>query len=103
MNDRYKLEDAVFAIAQISSDIELAYEAHLDFPDVMTEDQVSNMLMGLLEMAKLRSKKLEVEYKKFFELDEYRYFRRCLNNEKDIEEIEEEAAPFPFITTGEEE
>lgn len=47
MADRFDLEQAILAMWSTKEDIDLLLEQYLDGPKPMTEDEVSNFLIGL--------------------------------------------------------
>ena len=65
------LEDAIHTAWQTADDLKLFYEHHSDAPRPMTEDEVSNMLLGLYSLHEMRSKKLHDTMCRVFELDKY--------------------------------
>ena len=67
--NRFDLEQAIYD-ADMTNDLDIAFQRHSDGP-VMTEDEISNMLMALWQMSQLRQWKLWDVYKRVYELDEY--------------------------------
>ena len=67
--DRFDLEQAIYD-ADMTNDLDIAFQRHGDGP-VMSEDEISNMLMALWQMSQLRQWKLWDVYKRVYELDEY--------------------------------
>lgn len=70
MTDRFELEQAIME-ADMSKDLEIAFARHGDGP-VMTEDEVSNMLMALWQVSALRQWHLWEVFCKTFKVDTYR-------------------------------
>lgn len=69
MVDRFKLEDAIYQ-SDMSYDLKAAFERHCD-GDVMSQDSIDNMLMGLWQVSLLRQWKLEDTFCREFKLDHY--------------------------------
>lgn len=67
----YDLEDAIMKAWQTSEDLDLFFRHHGDHPKPMTEDEVSNMILGIKQIHDMRMEQLFDMYKKKFELDEY--------------------------------
>jgi hypothetical protein len=58
MNDRFDLEDAIGDMANTSSDIETVIYAIGDCPNVPTEDELLNMLIGIKQLHETRYQKM---------------------------------------------
>lgn len=67
----YDLEDAIMKAWQTSDDLNLFFKHHGDHPKPMTEDEVSNMILGIKNLHDMRMDSLFDIYKKHFKLDEY--------------------------------
>jgi hypothetical protein len=67
----YDLEDAIMKAWQTSEDLDLFFRHHGDHPKPMTEDEVSNMILGIKQIHDMRMEQLYDMYKQKFELDEY--------------------------------
>ena len=65
------LEDAIHNTWQTADDLKLFYEHYGNAPRPMTEDEVSNMLLGLYSLHEMRSQKLHDMMCRVFELDKY--------------------------------
>lgn len=57
MADRFDLEQALLAMWSTKEDIDLLLERYLDSPVPMTEDEVSNFLIGLAAIHDARSQR----------------------------------------------
>lgn len=68
--DVTKLEEAI-SMADISRDINLFLKKYLDNPKPLSEDEVSNYLMGLEYTARLRWENLWEVFCREFRLDHY--------------------------------
>jgi steroid 5-alpha reductase family enzyme len=71
MNDKIDLEDAITSVWAVKEDIDLFLWRYADHPNVMTEDEVWNMVAGISNILDLRCEKLWDTYCKKFELDAY--------------------------------
>ena len=59
MNNRFKLEEEIQNVWQTKDDLDAITERIYDDPDgPMTEDEISNVLIGLSELHETRCKKL---------------------------------------------
>jgi hypothetical protein len=67
----YDLEDAIMKAWQTSDDLNMFFKHHGDHPKPMTEDEVSNMILGIKNLHDMRMESLFDIYKKHFKLDEY--------------------------------
>jgi hypothetical protein len=67
----YDLEDAIMKAWQTSDDLNMFFKHHGDNPKPMTEDEVSNMILGIKNLHDMRMESLFDLYKKHFKLDEY--------------------------------
>jgi hypothetical protein len=67
----YDLEDAIMKVWQTSDDLNMFFKHHGDHPKPMTEDEVSNMILGIKNLHDMRMEFLFDLYKKHFKLDEY--------------------------------
>jgi hypothetical protein len=65
------LENAIHVVWQTADDLKLFFEHHGDAPKPMTEDEVSNMLLGIYNLHEMRCKKLHDMMCRVFELDQY--------------------------------
>lgn len=74
--NRFNLEDAIMAAEQVQHDLALLHEAVLDWPEAMSDDELSNYIAGIESVTKLRQAKLWDVFKREFELDEYRPVRK---------------------------
>lgn len=65
------LEDAIYMTWQTSQDLDLIFEAILDRPKLLTQDEIANATLGLKMLHDLRMEKLLDIYKREYGLDEY--------------------------------
>lgn len=77
MNIKIDLESAIMAAWQTSDDLELLFKHHGDYPTPMTEDQVSNALLGIKTLHEMRMEALLDTYYRKMELNQY-----CTDPEK---------------------
>ena len=56
--DRFNLEAEILNVWNTKDDLELITSRMMDDPDPMTEDQITNVLIGLSELHDIRCKKL---------------------------------------------
>jgi hypothetical protein len=77
MNNTIDLESAIMLAWQTSEDIDLLFKHHGDHPVPMTEDEVSNVLLGIKVLHDMRMAKLMDTYCRKFELNQY-----CTDPEK---------------------
>ena len=52
--DRFKLEELITSLSQISEDIESIMQKEFDTEEGLTEDQKMNILIGMMELHKIR-------------------------------------------------
>lgn len=52
--DRFKLEELITSLYQISEDIESMMQKEFDTEEGLTEDQKMNILIGMMELHKIR-------------------------------------------------
>ena len=52
--DRFKLEELITSLSQISEDIESMMQKEFDTEEGLTEDQKMNILIGMMELHKIR-------------------------------------------------
>ena len=52
--DRFKLEECITSIYQITEDIESMMHKEFDTEESLTEDQKMNILIGMMELHKVR-------------------------------------------------
>jgi hypothetical protein len=86
MNTKIDLESAIMLAWQTSDDIDLLYKHHGDHPVPMSEDEVSNALLGIKVLHDMRMEKLMDTYCRKFELNQY-----CV----DLEKLAEREKLFP--------
>ena len=77
MNPKIDLESAITLAWQTSDDLELLFKHHGDYPTPMTEDQVSNALLGIKTLHEMRMEALLDTYYRKMELNQY-----CTDPEK---------------------
>ncbi len=58
----FKLEDLITECWQVTSDIKVVYEEHLDSPTPMDEDEVANILIGMETLYNRKFERLFREY-----------------------------------------
>ena len=56
--DRFNLESEIMSVWQTKDDLESITSRMMDDPDPMTEDDITNVLIGLSELHDIRCKKL---------------------------------------------
>jgi hypothetical protein len=56
--DRFKLEDAMSQLCNITDDIDIVLHSYMDSKIRPTEDQMANMLIGLKELHNARYQKM---------------------------------------------
>ena len=56
--DRFNLEAEIMSVWNTKDDLELITSRIMDDPDPMTEDDITNVLIGLSELHDIRCKKL---------------------------------------------
>jgi hypothetical protein len=66
----YELEDQIIKILSISDELDLLIESILE--DKISNEDITNLLIGLNVSIKLKYEKIFDTYKKVFNLDEYR-------------------------------
>lgn len=71
MNNNVDLESAIMVAWQTSEDLDLLFKHHGDHPVPMTEDEVSNVLLGIKVLHEMRMEKLMDTYCRKFELNQY--------------------------------
>ena len=52
--DRFKLEECITSLSQISEDIEAMMHKEFDTKEGLTEDQKMNIIIGMMELHKIR-------------------------------------------------
>jgi hypothetical protein len=73
----HDLEQAIMQCWQTSDDLDLFFRYHGDAPNPMTEDEVSNTLIGLKLLNDMRIWNAQDAHCRFFELNEH-----CTDPEK---------------------
>ena len=58
----FELEELIMDCWQVTSDIKVVYEEHLDAPKPMTEDELANILIGMEYMYHRKFERLFREY-----------------------------------------
>ena len=71
MNASVDLESAIMKAWQIVDDLEVFFKYSLDAEQPMTEDEVANTILGLIQIQKMRMWQLMDTYSRKFELDQY--------------------------------
>ena len=56
--DRFDLEQTIMEAWQTADDIKLIFEMYSDRPERMSEDELSNLLLGVYHQHTLRSQKV---------------------------------------------
>ena len=77
MNIKIDLESAIMLAWQTSDDLELLFKYHGDNPKPMTEDEVSNVVLGIKVLHEMRMEALLDTYYRKMELNQY-----CTDPEK---------------------
>lgn len=80
MSDRFDLEQDILRVWGTVEDLEIANKLVLDGAEPLTEDEISNIIMGIEKTLDLRCRSLWDTFCRVYELDGY---RRYLNTEKD--------------------
>lgn len=52
--DRFKLEELITSVKQITEDLQVLMEAHFDTEKGLTEDQIMNMIIGIQQLHECR-------------------------------------------------
>jgi len=68
----FELEDKIMSAWSTKEDLELFMRQYLDCEKVMTEDEVANVILGIITIHDLRCNELFETYTKVFKLDKYR-------------------------------
>lgn len=53
-HDRFKLEELVTSVGQITEDLKLVMESQFDTKKGLTEDQIMNMIIGIQQLHECR-------------------------------------------------
>ena len=77
MNPKVDLESAIMVAWQTSEDIDLLFKHHCDAPRPMSDDEVSNALLGIKVLHDMRMEALMEKYCEKMELNQY-----CTDPEK---------------------
>ena len=56
--DRFDFEDKITSMLNINDDLQVLMSSMYDMPDKMTEDQITNSLIGIMEMHRQRHNQL---------------------------------------------
>ena len=67
----FDLEDAIYKVWQTADDIETFFKYHGDAEKPMTEDEVSNTLLGIKQLHEMRCWQLMDMSARVFELNQY--------------------------------
>jgi len=59
---RFDLEDAISNLQNIETDLQTVLERVMDHPIPPTDDELSNVLIGLIELIKFRGKKVDMVF-----------------------------------------
>jgi hypothetical protein len=79
MSDRFDLEQDILRVWDVTKDLDTANKLVLDGAEPLTEDEISNIIMGIEQTLDLRCRGLWDTFCKVYELDGY---RRYLNTEE---------------------
>lgn len=71
MKDRFNLEEDIMSCWGVTNDLDLLHEALLDLPEPLTEDEMSNYIMGLRSMYDLKFQRLWDTFLQANKLDIY--------------------------------
>ena len=52
--DRFKLEELISSVRQITEDLQVVMESHFDTKEGLTEDQIMNMVIGMQQLHECR-------------------------------------------------
>ena len=73
--DRIKLEQAIMQCWNTKEDLELFGKRFGDHPETMTEDEVLNVIYGIMAVHEMRCEELFRTYQQVFRLDEYNWLK----------------------------
>jgi len=73
----FDLEESIMNVWNTKDDLNAITSRMLDDPDPMSEDEISNLLIGLAEMHNIRCKKL-------FDVFETMIHERCFTSQNDL-------------------
>jgi len=95
MNSKVDLESAIMVAWQTSEDIDLLFKHHSDHPAPMSDDEISNALLGIKTLHDMRMEHVMDLYCRKFELDQY-----CTDPEKLAARERMMFPDFPVETKG---
>ena len=52
--DRFKLEELITSVRQITEDLQVVMQSHFDAEKGLTEDQIMNMIIGIKQLHECR-------------------------------------------------
>lgn len=76
MSDRFDLEQDILRVWGTVEDLEIANKLVLDGAEPLTEDEISNIIMGIEQTLDLRCRSLWDTFCKVYELDAYRKMKQ---------------------------
>ena len=76
MSDRFDLEQDILRVWGTVEDLEIANKLVLDGAEPLTEDEISNIIMGIEQTLDLRCRKLWDTFCRVYELDGYRKMKQ---------------------------
>lgn len=72
MSDRFDIEQDILRVWGVTEDLNIASSIILDGEEPLTEDDISNILLGIEKTLDLRCRKLWDTFCRVYELDGYR-------------------------------
>jgi hypothetical protein len=76
MSDRFDLEQDILRVWDVTKDLDTANKLVLDGAEPLTEDEISNIIMGIEQTLDLRCRSLWDTFCKAYELDSYRKMKQ---------------------------
>lgn len=76
MSDRFDLEQDILRVWDVTKDLDTANKLVLDGAEPLTEDEISNIIMGIEQTLDLRCRSLWDTFCKVYELDGYRKMKQ---------------------------
>jgi hypothetical protein len=76
MSDRFDLEKDIMNVWATAEDLNIVNKLVLDGAEPLTEDEISNMIMGIEQTLDLRCRSLWDTFCRVYELDGYRKMKQ---------------------------
>ena len=76
MSDRFDLEQDIMNVWTTAEDLKIVNKLVLDGAEPLTEDEISNMIMGIEQTLDLRCRSLWDTLYRMYELDGYRKMKQ---------------------------